>query len=243
MATCKQGAESRALAVSGYAELPGKLGETMQMCDILSRSQMIPAGFAGKPEAIFAVVQYGKELGVPAMTSLQNMSYINGKPSCGTELMLALCRRNPEWYGLNLLKLTNEECKLEVIRRRADGTKEVYPGAFTIEEARTAGLTSKNTWTKWRKRMLWYRALAFALRDGFADSLIGLHSNEEMDPAGFAVHSVEEMRSVNEVDEAILEEKGPKVEVTDIPKGKEVISKSTSRAKKAPAVKGKAKFV
>lgn len=63
------------------------------------------------------------------------------------------------------------------------GQTEPYVGRFTVGDARRANLwmnTNKKPWIMYPDRMLFNRARAFALRDGFADALSGLGIAEEV---------------------------------------------------------------
>ncbi|MGH6729111.1 MAG: hypothetical protein ACREBK_03065, partial [Sphingomicrobium sp.] len=58
-----------------------------------------------------------------------------------------------------------------------------YIGRFTVRDAERAGLwmnAKRKPWVHYPKRMLFNRARAFALRDGFADALAGLSITEEV---------------------------------------------------------------
>lgn len=62
------------------------------------------------------------------------------------------------------------------------GQEEPYIGRFTVRDAKRAGLwlnPRKQPWVLYPERMLFNRARAFALRDGFADALMGLGIVEE----------------------------------------------------------------
>jgi hypothetical protein len=194
--------------------LPGKMGAMFEEARILSQSGIIPAAYAGRPEAVFAVIQYGREFGIPPMSALQNIAFINGRPSMGTDLLMALIHRHPEFAGYSVKKYTDNECAVEIRRlRKNQTTPDVFCASFTIEEARNAGLVrSGSPWEKWRRRMLKHRACAFAARDAFPDVLSGNYSYEEMEPDKFAGNQDIEMRVLDEVEAMILEDKGVPVE-------------------------------
>jgi hypothetical protein len=64
------------------------------------------------------------------------------------------------------------------------GQEEPYVGRFTVKDAKRAGLwmnSYKKPWLLYPERMLFNRARAFALRDGFADCLMGLGIREEIE--------------------------------------------------------------
>lgn len=62
------------------------------------------------------------------------------------------------------------------------GQESPYVGRFTVRDAKRANLwlnPRRDPWIKYPDRMLYNRARAFALRDGFADALMGLGIAEE----------------------------------------------------------------
>jgi len=64
------------------------------------------------------------------------------------------------------------------------GQEEPYVGRFTVKDAKRAGLWNnsyKKPWMMYPNRMLQIRARTFALRDGFADCLMGLGIREEIE--------------------------------------------------------------
>lgn len=223
--------KSTALATSN--SLPGKMGEMMEMSKVLANSGIVPASYAGRPDAVFAVIQYGREFGIPPMSALQNIAFINGKPSMGTDLLSALAHRHPEWAGYEIKTLTDEKCEVVVRRLPKGATKPVeFTGSFTMKEAREARLVkSDGAWDKWKRRMLKHRASAFALRDAFPDILAGTYSYEEMEPERFAANQDIEMRILDDVEASILEDKKMPPEAQDLPKSR-TVTKPTTAAKK-----------
>ena len=56
----------------------------------IANTPFVPSAFRGKPEAVFAAILYGAELGIGPMQSLNCIHVIEGKPSMAPELMRAL---------------------------------------------------------------------------------------------------------------------------------------------------------
>lgn len=199
--------------VAVVENLPGKLGENMAMAKVLSKSGIIPGAYAGRPDAVFAVIQYGREFGIPPMTALQNMAFINGKPTMGTDLLMALIHRHKEFAGYSVKTLTDEKCEVEIRRKREDGKVDTFTGSFSMKEAQAAGLVrAGGPWEKWKRRMMKHRACSFAARDAFPDIIGGTYGHEEMEPDKFAANQDIEMRKLDEVEAAFLEDGGPIVE-------------------------------
>jgi hypothetical protein len=67
------------------------LDELYRFAKFVASSPFAPSGFK-EPESIVVAIQYGYELGLTPMQSLQNLAVINGKPSIYGDAMLALVR-------------------------------------------------------------------------------------------------------------------------------------------------------
>lgn len=199
-------------------QLSPALQVMMAMSEQLAKSKLVPMAYASNPAGIFAAIQYGKELGLPAMTSLQNIAVINGKPTLGTDMFLALAHRHKEWRGYEIEVSTTEKAVVSVHRYVPGLHKTVkFTGTFTMDEARKAGLCRAGSpWEKWPKRMLKHRATAFALRDGFSDVLAGQYMPDEMDPDGASMQEIQEAAAQDKLEASVLDEQGVPVETVKV---------------------------
>lgn len=203
-------------AETALMQLTPKMCEMMAFATELSKSGIVPAAYAARPSAIFACLQYGKEFGIPPMSALQNIAVINGKPTLGTDLMVALAMRHPEWGGYEITKSDDKIATVKVYRvsTKLNGKILEYTSTFSVEDAQKAGLLRPNSpWDKWRKRMLKHRAMAFAIRDAFPDVLAGSYSYEEMDPDAGAAEEEMMVNADDIVHAAILDDQGVPVEI------------------------------
>lgn len=155
----------------------------------VAASGLAPKGLE-KPEAIMIAVQFGAELGLPPMASLQNIAPINGRPSLWGDAMLGVVRGTGmlevfnEWYekdGVRLARnpqdFTDDVMAVCLVKRAGYEAKE---SSFSVGDAKTAGLWKKQgPWSQYPARMLQFRARSFALRDSFGDALRGLKAAEE----------------------------------------------------------------
>jgi len=207
-------AEERKKALATRPEnLPERLKDLMAEATILANSRIVPLAYMGKPEAVFAVVQYGKELGIGPMMALQNIAFINGKPSLGSELRSAVAHKHPEYAGMEIVESTEKKCVVKVYRKfKHQKEPTCFMGSFSIEEAQKAGLlklSADSAWSKWTKRMLFHRANAFAHQDAFPDIDTGIHTEEEMNPEVFARSMEGYLRADQELMESKIEEGNP----------------------------------
>lgn len=161
----------------GFSLQPRNLPEAMQMADMLSKSQMIPKCYQGKPQDTLVAMMMGSELGLNPIQSLQNIAVINGKPSIYGDAMLALVQNHPAFGGI---KETFDDASLTASCTVWRKGGERHTQMFSKADAEAAGLWGKvGPWKQYPKRMLAFRARGFALRNQFADALAGLISREE----------------------------------------------------------------
>lgn len=162
----------------GFA--PATVTEAIQFSEMLANSNMVPKQYMGKPQDIMVCIQWGMELGLAPMQSLQNIAVINGKPSVYGDAMMALVQASPVCDGVEESiedEGTPNPVAVCVARRKGRAPVTVR---FSVEDAKRAGLWGKQgPWQAYPKRMLQMRARGFALRDAYPDVLKGLISTEE----------------------------------------------------------------
>ena len=148
---------------------------------LVHQSQLAPKGL-DSPQKIAVCVQYGAEFGLAPMASLRAVKVINGIPSFSGDAALALVMASGKLqdYGKEYVGADDAYgCRVTTLRVgavRPDVTE------FTVKDAKLAGLWGKSgPWSQYPKRMLYYRALGFNLRDNFADVLAGAVIAEEAD--------------------------------------------------------------
>lgn len=149
--------------------------ETIQrQCKTAVVSQLLPDVYRkgnGNEQLAKAVVVAikGRELGIPMMQAFSQINVIKGKPAISAELMLALIYRAHPKARIDFITLSNTECVIEA--RRPGGKMTKF--AFTIEDAKTAGLLGNSTWSKYPRAMCRSRAITEMARTMFPDSIMG----------------------------------------------------------------------
>lgn len=164
-----------AMQKTSFSLTPASLDEAMAFANMMAKSSIVPKDYQNNPGNILVAIQWGMEIGLQPLQSMQSIAVINGRPSIWGDAMLALVRSS------GLMESINEEISetkaVCTIKRR--GEPEVMR-EFSIQDAQKAGLINKQgPWSQYPKRMLQMRARAFALRDVFPDVLRGVHVAEE----------------------------------------------------------------
>jgi hypothetical protein len=136
---------------------------------IASSSLIIPA-LRNKPDDILLVLLAAHDLGIPATQALSKLHIVDGKLSMAAEMMVALVLRD----GHELWGDAENNTELAVCYGRRKGSPEVTRVAFTMADAKLAGLEQRTTWKKYPKSMLWARAVSMLCRQVFPDSVAGV---------------------------------------------------------------------
>src|SRR5262245_12791227 len=159
---------------------PQSLGELMEFAKLISASAFVPQDYRGKPADILVAIQWGAELGLQPLQSLQGVSVINGRPSVWGDTALALIRASGllEDFDEGVRGADQEAVGFCRVKRRGQAT--AVEKTFSVQDAIRARLWGKaGPWTQYPSRMLTMRARGFALRDTFADILRGVITREE----------------------------------------------------------------
>ena len=146
-----------------------------QIAGALVKSGFLPPAIK-TAEAATAIILKGRELAIPPMQSFSHIHIIQGRPTCSSELMLALLARGGvtwEWVADG----TEEEAIIEFRRQGFANVK----GIYTLKEAQLAKLTGKETWRAYQANMLRARAISNGARMIGPDLLAGMsYTPEEM---------------------------------------------------------------
>lgn len=166
-----------ASSVSAFEMRPRTLDEAMKFAEIMANSDLVPAGYKGKPGNILVACQMGHELGMTPMRALRSIAVINGRATMWGDEMLAMVLASPRCEYVREQESTDKQ---GICRVKRKGDAEEHVSIFTLEDAKRAGLLGKQgPWQTSTKRMLTLRARGFALRDKFPDVLAGLVTTEE----------------------------------------------------------------
>ena len=147
---------------------------TWKTAQRVANTPFVPSAFRGKPEAVFAAILFGEELGIGPMQSLNSIHVIEGKPGMSPELMRALVARAGHRIDV---KEANAN-KVVLWGKRCDNDSEATV-TWTMEDAKLAGLAGRGAWKTYPRAMLLARATSELCRMVFADVVAGLSYTPE----------------------------------------------------------------
>jgi hypothetical protein len=181
---------------------PTSIDEAMKLADYMSKSDMVPKAYQGKPANIVLAVQMGQSVGLPPMQALQSIAVINGMPSLWGDGALAIVKAHRAFeYCHEEYDATNKIATCVI--KRKDQPEVVR--SFSWEDATRAKLSGKDTYQQYPQRMLQMRARSWAMRDSFPDALRGLFIAEEV--RDYAERDMGDIERVQEVSAADLKAK------------------------------------
>lgn len=158
---------------------PKSMQEALDLAKLLADSDLVPIAYKGKPGNIIVAMNYGADLGLSGVQSVNSIAVINGKPSIygdlGKALLLSHGCSIEDFDTPQVQKEGKAWCKVT----RPDGRS--MERTFTVEDAKKAGLWMKpGPWTTYPYRQMQWRAFWFVARDLCADLLKGLNGAEEV---------------------------------------------------------------
>ena len=159
-------------------ELPN-LDAMFRFAKCYLQSGLAPASYKNEQQLVIAWAR-ARELGIPYLQAAEGMSVINGRIGLMGDLALALAERSNQLEDKKV-RYTGEgdelTCFLELKRKG----REWKQWSFSVKEARSAQIYDRSAvWRQYPRRMTYYRALGFALRDEFGDILRGMKTTEEL---------------------------------------------------------------
>lgn len=170
--------------------VPKNMDEQKRMSAMIALSGIAPKSYQGgtdeeRTAKICTAIQMGAEIGLYPLQALQSIAVVNGMPTLWGDAMLSVVRSSGLMvYFKEYIEGTwgQDDCAAVcIVQRVGDTEEERTEERFTILDAKTAGLWVKGgVWKTHPKRMLKYKARAFALRDKFPDALNGMHMAEEI---------------------------------------------------------------
>lgn len=169
--------------------IPRNVEEVGRVADAIMAAGMVPSSFENSESKvtkakIMVAIMKGLEVGFGPITALSTICIINNKPSIYGDGAVALCDRSGsvEWVRQYYKGTEPEDDWTAFYEIKRRGHEQPYVGHFSVKDAKRARLWNnprRQVWCDYPQRMLLARARAYALREGFADFLMGLAIAEE----------------------------------------------------------------
>jgi hypothetical protein len=170
---------------NGSALSSGNFTHSVTIAEKLSKSELLPPHFRGKPENVLIVLALAQDLDINPVMALQQVSVISGRPCLQATLMIALLQQRGCLKGPLRFERIGEEgrpergCKAWGIDSQ---TGERIEGAtITMAMAQQEGWTRNSKYKTLPDLMLQWRAASFFIRAYYPQVVMGMHTAEEME--------------------------------------------------------------
>jgi hypothetical protein len=138
---------------------------------LLTDSVTLPDRFESFADVV-ATVKIGQELGIPPLTSLNELFVVNGSVSMSAKMAAALARRQGAYFHVEQETDVAYVTVHQVLPNGDLFNAGTY--SFSMEDAEAAGLDeSTPAWTKYPKDMLVNRAMTRAVKFAFPQAVVG----------------------------------------------------------------------
>lgn len=175
----------------GFSLEPKNLQEAMKICDYLASSSMVPKQYQGNPADILVAINFGQEVGLKPLQSLNSVAVVNGSPSLWGDAPLAMVKQHPDFQFIledneafayardevkgwgHLKDVDKDDTSICVVKREGEPPT---VREFSKQDVKQAGLG--NVHKSYPKIMRRYRARSQALKATFPDVLKGFEQAE-----------------------------------------------------------------
>lgn len=164
--------------------VPTNMDEAWRFSEALSKSNLLPDHYQGKPANILAAFFMAADLGISAMQAMREIYVVKGKPVASSALKTALVRQSSQCMSWEYVEQMSHKGQSATFRTQRRGDAKPTTFTFTLEEAKRAGLypgKDDSAWSKWTDNMLRARAASFLADLVYPDVVKGLRTGEEMD--------------------------------------------------------------
>ncbi len=136
---------------------PNNVIQSMEDVERAARAMSASKFFPDSKDAAQAIVKIlaGRELGFGAFASMAGVAVIQGKPVVGANLTAAAIKQTGK-YNYRVTQHTDQICEIEFFEQG----QSVGKSSFSMEDAKAAGLTTKDNWKKYPRNMLFARAIS-----------------------------------------------------------------------------------
>lgn len=155
---------------------PTTMGAAWQLAKGVFQSRLYPQ--LATPEAVWAIIIRGREMGLGALTALDTIVMIKGKPALSAHLIIARAKMHPQCEYFQLVSSDETAAEWVCLRK---GNPEPTRMRYTIQQAALAGLAGRGNWETRPVELLRKTAGVQLARVEFPEAAIGVHSIEELD--------------------------------------------------------------
>jgi len=155
---------------------PQDFEQLMRYADYIHKASLCPRHVKSAAD-VMLIVQQGTELGLSPMMALQNLYSIDGKVTLPAKIKIAIIKSSPACKYFRRIHADGESATYDTWRV---GQPEPVSLTYTIDQAKSAGLTRKDNWKNYPAAMLRARVKSQLADDVYEDILAGIYTPDEV---------------------------------------------------------------
>lgn len=156
--------------------------DALEMAQVLSKSQLVPQTFRGKPEDVLAALLIASGMRESPMIVLQNIHFVNGKPGFAAPFLIALANKSGVFDGGLQFTTSGQGADLAVTCWaivRSTGVR--VERTVSLAMAKADGWVKNSKYSSIPEQMLSYRAATFLIRLYAPGILVGYRPTDELE--------------------------------------------------------------
>ena len=170
--------------IERLVEKAGSLNDIKQVGDVIISSGFCPDHFKQSKDSVGVImcIEAGKQLGMSWMQALSDLYPVKGRIGMMGDAAVALVQGSglcEYWKENTEGTFPNRDYKHIIISKRK-GYPNENKTEFSVFDAESAGLMTKDIYKRYGKRMIRYRCVGFHTRDFYSDVLKGMKTVEEL---------------------------------------------------------------
>lgn len=151
----------------------------------LAKSQIVPPAYRLKPANCMIALQMAARIGCDAITVMQNLHVIQGRPTFGSSFLIAVWNSCGRFTPIRFRWLHDEQgvpngCRAWSKDLATGETLESIPVTIALAEAEGWSTKNGSKWKTMPQQMMMYRSAAFLVRACAPEIALGLHTVEEV---------------------------------------------------------------
>ena len=150
------------------------MGDKLAYAQALSDSGMLPAAYRKNPANVLWAIEYGAALGIQPVVAIGLVHTMDGKPVASATKIGGLVRK-----AGHRLRVEADDTRAVAKISRADDKDYWFEAAFSMADAKRAGIDRNPTWGKYPKAMMIARATTAVARMACPEVLMGVEFTAE----------------------------------------------------------------
>lgn len=161
---------------------PSAFEHCYKIAQVFADSDIIPVTFQKKPANVFVALQMAERLGLDAMSALQHIYVVKGRPCLSSQMLISLANTSGLIDGSIIFESNGKPVPDMTVTAKAKlKSGDVVSVSFCYRQAIELGVAGNLPWKAMPEQMCRYRAASMLVKSYFPQVALGLSAKEEME--------------------------------------------------------------